>query len=160
MNNYSLKMVSGLRNRRSELMLEMIDKENLPENIGYDINKDRYVFADWPYSAELTGENIEAVGNITFLVNGFPVSQTIRDGHIEFNDFRFQKNRIFMDNFGYVQISIIFSINGQQQELASKYISVLVKKSLISESIQRMATFVYIHVNAKIKVSQKQSKRS
>lgn len=145
MGKYSLKMVSGLRNRRSELILEMIDKEKLPENIGYDVNKDRYIFADWPYSAELTGEDIEAVGNITFLVNGFPVSQTIRDGHIEFNDFRFQKDRIFMDNFGYVQISIIFSVNGKQQELVSRYVSVLVKKSLISESVQRMATFVYVH---------------
>lgn len=144
MNKYSLKLISGFRNR-SELTLEMMDKGKLPGNIGYDISKDRYVFSDWPYSAELIGEDIEAVENITFLVNGFPVSQTIRDGHIEFNDSRFQKTRIFMDNFGYVQISIVFSVNGKQQELVSKYVSVLVKKGLISESVQRMATFVYVH---------------
>ena len=81
MNRYSLKLISGFRNR-SELTLEMMDKEKQPGNIGYDISKDRYVFSDWPYSAELAGEDIEAVENITFLVNGFPVSQTIRNGHI------------------------------------------------------------------------------
>lgn len=144
MNKYSLKLVSGFRNS-TEVTLEMLEKGTMSASDGYDINKDRYVFADWPYSAELVGEDTDLIEKITFLVNGFPVFQTIRNGHIEFNDSRFQKSRIFMDNFGYVQISVVFSINGKQQEIVSKYVSVLVRKGLISESVQRMATFVYIH---------------
>ena len=144
MNKYSLKLISGFRNH-TEITLEMQEKGKISASTEYDINKERYVFSDWPYSAELIGENIESIENVSFLVNGFPISQTIRNGHIEFNDSRFQKSRIFMDNFGYVQISVIFSVNGQQQEIVSKYVSVLVKKGIISESVQRMATFVYVH---------------
>ena len=144
MNKYSLKLISGFRNH-TEITLEMQEKGKISASTEYDINKERYVFSDWPYSAELIGENIESIENVSFLVNGFPISQTIRNGHIEFNDSRFQKSRIFMDNFGYVQISVIFSVNGQQQEIVSKYVSVLVKKGIISESVQRMAKAIPLY---------------
>lgn len=144
MKEYILKLVSGFH-EHTELTLELIEKEKLPIGTEYDVCKERYIFSDHPYSAELIGEDVEIIDNIIFLVNGFPVSQTIHNGHIEFNDTRFPRSMIFMDNFGYVQISIIFSVAGKQTEIFSRYVSVLVRKGLISESVQRMASFVYIH---------------
>ena len=76
MNKYSLKLVSGFRNS-TEVTLEMLEKGTMSASDGYYINQDRYVFADWPYSAELVGEDTDLIEKITFLVNGFPVFQTI-----------------------------------------------------------------------------------
>ena len=144
MGEYRLKLISGYK-YSDDTELELFEKAKLPSNIEYDICKDRHIFGDRPYFAELIGDDVGLVDSITFLVNGFPVGQRIRDGHIQFTDPRFPRSTIFVDNFGYVQIRIFFSVNGEEKELFTKYVSVLVKKGIISESVQRMASFVYEH---------------
>ena len=54
MSEYSLKLMSKFP-AYHEITLDLLDKKNLPIGTEYNISKDRYIFLDRSYSAELMG---------------------------------------------------------------------------------------------------------
>ena len=142
MAKFLLKLIPEYRSQNT-VLVELVEKSDFKTGIETDINLDRYVMADQSYSAELCGDEVELIENIVFFVNDFPVNQFFDRGKIIFRDSQFPRAAIFMDSFGYIQICVQITLNGCTQSYYSKYISVLVKNDSISQSVQRMAEFVY-----------------
>ena len=58
------------------------------------------VYSDKSYSAKLIGD-CSNVDNVEFFVNGFSIDAAYVNGEIKFED-----KRIFLDNFGFVHVSV------------------------------------------------------
>lgn len=104
-----------------------------------------YVFNDYKYRAQIMGCH-EEIKNLVFLLNGKEVGiNYVPDtGMIYFQDYSFGQ-RIFLECYGFVQITIIFDdAQGNQQIKDTEYIHVLVRKGRQNESVRRMTEYVYM----------------
>lgn len=96
------------------------------------------VYSDRTYDVYLNGE-LSDIRNVTLFINGFEVDSKFNNGKFYFKD-----NRIFIDNFGFVQISLLISFyNNIEITLNSDYFNVMIKENEESKCIRRMAEYVY-----------------
>lgn len=103
-----------------------------------------YVFNDYKYRAQIVGCH-EEINNLVFLLNGKEVGiNYVPDtGMIYFQDYSFGQ-RIFLECYGFVQITIIYDDPQRNQQIKdTEYIHVLVRKGRQNESVRRMTEYVY-----------------
>ena len=103
-----------------------------------------YVFNDYKYRAQIVNCD-EVINNLVFLLNGKEIGITYSPdtGMITFQDYSFGQ-RIFLECYGFVQITIIFNdAQGNQQVRDTEYIHVLVRKGRQNDSVRRMTEYVY-----------------
>ena len=103
-----------------------------------------YVFNDYSYRAQLMNVN-EEISNLVFLLNGKEIAITYSpdNGVISFQDYSFGQ-RIFLECYGFVQITIIFDdAQGNQHIKDTEYIHVMVRKGRQNDSVRRMTEYVY-----------------
>ena len=103
-----------------------------------------YVFNDYRYRAQIINCH-EEISNLVFLLNGKEVEINFSPdtGMIFFQDFSLGQ-RIFLECYGFVQISLIFNdAQGNQQIRDTEYIHVLVRKGRQNDSVRRMTEYVY-----------------
>lgn len=104
-----------------------------------------YVFNDYKYCAQIVNCH-EDIKNLVFLLNGkeIGVSYAPDTGMIFFQDYSFGQ-RIFLECYGFVQITIIFDDSqGNHQIRDTEYIHVLVRKGRQNDSVRRMTEYVYL----------------
>ena len=103
-----------------------------------------YVFNDYKYRAQLVN-NCSEISNLVFLLNGQEIGITYSpdDGMISFQDYSFGQ-RIFLECYGFAQITIIFDDKcGNQQIRDTEFMHVLVHKGSQNDSVRRMTEYVY-----------------
>lgn len=103
-----------------------------------------YVFNDYKYRAQIVNCD-EVINNLVFLLNGKEIGITYSPdtGMITFQDYSFGR-RIFLECYGFVQITLIFNdAQGNQQVKDTEYIHVLVRKGRQNDSVRRMTEYVY-----------------
>ncbi len=103
-----------------------------------------YVFNDYKYRAQLVNNRGE-ISNLIFLLNGQEVGITYSpdNGMISFQDYSFGQ-RIFLECYGFAQITIIFDDKyGNQQIRDTEFIHILVRKGRQNDSVRRMTEYVY-----------------
>ena len=103
-----------------------------------------YVFNDYKYHAQIANCN-ESISNLIFLLNGKKIGITYSpdSGMITFQDYSFGQ-RIFLECYGFVQITVIFDdAQGNQHVRDTEYIHVLVRKGRQNDSVRRMTEYVY-----------------
>lgn len=103
-----------------------------------------YVFNDYKYRAQLVNNSGE-ISNLIFLLNGQEVGITYSpdNGMISFQDYSFGQ-RIFLECYGFAQITIIFDDKyGNQQIRDTESIHILVRKGRQNDSVRRMTEYVY-----------------
>lgn len=103
-----------------------------------------YVFNDYKYRAQLVNNSGE-ISNLIFLLNGQEVGITYSpdNGMISFQDYSFGQ-RIFLECYGFAQITIIFDDKyGNQQIRDTEFIHILVRKGRQNDSVRRMTEYVY-----------------
>lgn len=103
-----------------------------------------YVFNDYKYRAQIVNCD-EEINNLVFLLNGKEIGITYSPdtGMITFQDYSFGQ-RIFLECYGFVQITLIFDdAQGNQQVRDTEYIHVLVRKGRQNDSVRRMTEYVY-----------------
>lgn len=103
-----------------------------------------YVFNDYRYRAQLMNVN-EEISNLVFLLNGKEIGITYSpdNGMISFQDYSFGQ-RIFLECYGFAQITIIFDdAQGNQHIKDTEYIHVMVRKGRQNDSVRRMTEYVY-----------------
>lgn len=103
-----------------------------------------YVFNDYRYQAQLVSSNGE-INNLVFLLNGQEVEITYSpdNGMISFQDYSLGQ-RIFLECYGFAQITIIFDDEyGKQQIRDTDFIHILVRKGHQNDSVRRMTEYVY-----------------
>ncbi len=119
-----------------------INKDN--ENVIGQINSDVFIYSDLSYEMELNFDDDIQVQNILVYINEMNEPCTYNDGVISFSDNIYKGRKIFLDCFGFVTINFdIQLIDGTEVNVESKYISVLVKKGNLNESVKLMIRYVY-----------------
>ena len=103
------------------------------------LKSENKIFSNLTYSGKIDFDEPDNVSKLQLFINDSFV-ETIYNS----NDGSFQMaGRPFNECYGYVQIMIKFSYNGDTFHLTTDYISVMVRSGLQNESVQRMASYVY-----------------
>lgn len=103
-----------------------------------------YVFNDYKYRAQLLNSG-GGISNLVFLLNGQEIGITYSpdNGMISFQDYSFGQ-RIFLECYGFAQITIIFDDKcGNQQIRDTEFIHILVRKGRQNDSVRRMTEYIY-----------------
>ena len=137
MENYSLKL--------KPYNLDSINVKLYDDQKKFDFEKIdnallNKVYADKTYDIQLVGK-LDDVKSVSLYINGFEKESNYYNGQFDFYD---NNKRIFIDNFGFVQISAVISyFNNDEITLYSDYFSVMIKENETSNSIRKIADYVY-----------------
>lgn len=103
-----------------------------------------YIFSDLSYEFTLLCEETIIVQNVNVYINDVHEPSVYNNGRILFPSRDLGDRRIFMDCFGFVEISIvIFDINGNKHQYATEYMPVLVRRGELNNAVKAMINYVY-----------------
>ncbi len=105
-----------------------------------------YVFNNYEYCAKLQCDNPQMITNFKFYLNNTLLATEYNpdDGNITFCDASYG-SKPFLECYGYVQLTVMFSAEGKNFHYNTNYIPVLVRKGKQNDSVQRMTEYVYRH---------------
>ena len=131
--------------------------ELIPENVESSIKVKMYlaspdfklgeayknkIYSDRVYTARINLSNDKKVSNVDVYINGFKVDSTYNNSKIYFKNYK--NGRIFIDNFGFLQISIeVTYINDEVELLYSEYLNVMIKNGVDSNALRNIANYIY-----------------
>lgn len=104
------------------------------------------IFSDLSYEFVLNGEDIATVQEVRVYINDTYESSTFCDGHICFPDRYISDRRIFVDCYGFVELSLeLIMEDGTQHYFRSEYLPVLVLRGRLNDKVKAMVNYVYNH---------------
>lgn len=112
------------------------------------------VYSNMEYSAKI--EFDKDIKNLKFYVNDILRNSYYSNGEIHFNDECFLGNRIFLNYFGYVSITVFIETIDGNYEFYSRYLDVAVRDNIASNNVRKMID--YIAKNAQKYLFQKDDK--
>ena len=133
MNNLALRLLPD-NQEPQELVLQQHRLSNSILDIANATSA--YVFNDYKYRAQLVN-NDDEISNVLFLLNGqeIGINYSPDSGMIAFQDYSFGQ-RIFLECYGFAQITIIFDDKyGTQHVLDTEFIHILVRKGRQNDRI-------------------------
>lgn len=119
-------------------LYETIQEENL-------FSEDTIVYSDFSYEAQLCFS--EKILECELWINDTARAILFQEGTIQFIDSCFLGNKIFMDYFGYVQISVLLKTKTQEFFLKTQYVDVALKKDISSDIVRNMILYISKHFN-------------
>lgn len=107
-------------------------------------SSDICVFSDLSYEFVLTCEETIAAQDVNVYINDVHEPSVYNNGRITFPGDGSSVRRIFMDCYGFVQISLIVSDNsGNKHQYTSEYLPVLVRRGELNDAVKAMVNYVY-----------------
>lgn len=132
------KLILIQKEKSKKLNISLIESV---ENSLFQNNKNcGVVYSNMEYSAKL--EFDKDIENVRVYVNDELRKSSYNNGNIYFNDDKFLKNRIFINYFGYVSITICIETKEQNYEFYSNYIDVAVRDDMSSDVIRNMIEYI------------------
>ncbi len=124
--------------------LELTDQQKLVSSLNDLMPEQDYVYSDQLYSVTIKGLDIN-FKKLSLYINDYEVEQNVSpEGRILFSGSHYPKGRIFVHNFGLVQMSVRIDIDDcLHVTLYTKFIPILVINSRTNQSVQRMAEYIY-----------------
>lgn len=102
------------------------------------------IFSDLSYEFQLNCEDLSQIVDVRVYVNDAFESSTYSNGRICFPGYGASDRRIFLDCYGFVELSLtIVLTDGQEYTLNSEYLPVLVRRGELNDSVKAMVNFVY-----------------
>ena len=118
---------------------------DLEENACIEVNIDRIsteiVYGDKSYKKAKINFR-KKIDKMEFYVNGTLKSCNYKNGYIHFNDETSLRDKIFLDYFGYVIISINITSDEKEYILTSKYIEVAIRHNIFSDTVREMIVYI------------------
>lgn len=104
-----------------------------------------FVFSDLTYKFTLVCEDKHFIQGAQVYINDTYQPSSYNEGEIAFWE-KGTESRIFLDCYGFVKIGLkLFYYDGSERSLSSEYLSVLVEKGQLNESVEAMVMYVYNH---------------
>lgn len=131
---------------KQSFCLILSDKSDLKINIDDIINNSSefYIFSDLAYEFSLSCDNSIRIRGVNFFVNDVCVPCIYNNGHIIFKSGNISNNCIFIDCYGFVEITLeIIDFDGVEYRYSSEYIPVLVRKGEFNDNVKAMVHYVY-----------------
>lgn len=105
------------------------------------------VYADRQYTMEL--ELSLQVNAINVYINGYKMESFFDESHQTLHFYQYKNQRIFIDQFGFVQICLeVFSDGNEMETLCSDYLNIMIRNNAEGNAIQSMAEYIYRHQEA------------
>lgn len=130
---------------KPSLTIKLSSSEEHKLSIEQIVESSESVFSDLSYKAQIDGVDTTSVQQVLFYVNGNFEQCQFSNGQIRFpaNDKRGDR-RIFLDCYGFVEITIVLKyVDLDDVRLHSNYLSVLVRKGTLNNSVKAMAEYIY-----------------
>lgn len=92
----------------------------------------------------LNCEDLNRIADVRVYVNDVLESSVYNNGRIYFPSRGISNRRIFLDCYGFAELSItLILVDGQECTLNSEYLPILVRREELNNSVEAMAKFVY-----------------
>lgn len=92
----------------------------------------------------LNCEDLNRIADVRVYVNDVLESSVYNNGRIYFPSRGISNRRIFLDCYGFAELSItLILVDGQECTLNSEYLPILVRREELNNSVESMARFVY-----------------
>lgn len=92
----------------------------------------------------LNCEDLNRIADVRVYVNDVLESSVYNNGRIYFPSRGISNRRIFLDCYGFAELSItLILVDGQECTLNSEYLPILVRREELNNSVEAMARFVY-----------------
>lgn len=98
------------------------------------------VYSNMQYSAKIDFN--KEIKNVKFYINDTLRKTYYNNGEIYFNDENFLDNRVFLNYFGYVSITVYIETDEENYEFYSNYLDVSVRDNIASDIIRRMIDYI------------------
>ena len=112
--------------------------------IEHSASSSNNIFSDLSYEFLLNCEDLSQIVDVRVYVNDAFESSTYSNGRICFPGHGASDRRIFLDCYGFVELSLtLVFADGQEHTLNSEYLPVLVRRGELNNSVKAMVNFVY-----------------
>lgn len=102
------------------------------------------IFSDLSYEFALSREEMIDVQDVNVYINDVHEPSVYNDGRIMFPGRGSNDRRIFMDCYGFVEISlVIFDTDGNEYRYNTEYLPVLVRRGELNNAVKAMVNYVY-----------------
>lgn len=145
MTNNSLTLIPYGKRSFTIGLLEDDNRHSSIEKI-IDATESNSVFSDLSYEFVLNGNDISNVKSVSVYINDTYEPSTFDAGKIRFPARGVSDKRIFLDCYGFVEISLVVIMNDETKlKLTSRYLPVLVRRGKLNEAVKEMVNYVYKH---------------
>lgn len=125
-------------------LLENDGRPAAMERIVEQATENNSIFADLSYEFILDCEDLSMVQDVRVYINDAFEPSTFSNGHICFPARGNSDRRIFLDCYGFVEISLTLELNDNTERcLSTEYLPVLVRRGQLNESVKAMVNYVY-----------------
>lgn len=121
--------------------VDIILTEVVENNIFSTTKSCGVVYSNKEYSVKIDFD--KEIGNVKFYVNDILRNSYYCNGKISFNDDNYLKNRIFLNYFGYVNITILIETYDKNYKFYSRYLDVAVRENISSDIIRKMIKYIF-----------------
>lgn len=102
------------------------------------------IFSDLSYELVLNHENIDKVQAVRVYINDVHEPSVYNKGKIYFPDRATNDKRIFLDCYGFVEISLTLVMEeGNEHTLSTDFLPVLVRRGRLNNAVNSMVDYVY-----------------
>lgn len=102
------------------------------------------VFSDLTYEFALSCDETIAIQDVTVYINDVHEPSVYNNGRIMFPCGGPSDRRIFMDCYGFVEISLVISdADGKEYQYTTEYLPVLVRRGELNNAVKAMVNYVY-----------------
>lgn len=102
------------------------------------------VFSDLSYEFTLSCEETIAIQEVNVYINDVYEPSVYNNGRIMFPGGSLSDRRIFIDCYGFVEISLIVSdADGNEYQYTTEYLPVLVRRGELNNAVKAMVNYVY-----------------
>lgn len=127
-------------------LLENDVRQGAVERIIEHSKESNSVFSDLSYEFILNREDIASIRDVRVYINDTYESATFNKGRICFPARGTSDKKIFLDCYGFVQLSLTLIMDdGSEQNLSSEYLPVLVRRGQLNDAVKAMVNYVYNH---------------
>mgnify|MGYP007093297375 CR=1 FL=1 len=140
MNTFALELYSD----QKEPQILALHKHRLESSITDIVRlSENRVFNNHKYTGRLQLNISQPIDKFEFFLNGkFIKTDLAEGGTFKINDSSFG-SRLFIECYGYIQLSVKFYIGANLYHLDTDYVPVMVRKGIQNESVRRMTEYVY-----------------
>lgn len=104
------------------------------------------IFSDLSYEFALSCEEISLVREVDVYINDVYEPSVYHNGRLLFPNKSTSDRRIFMDCYGFVEITIaVYDTDGIEHQYSTEYLPVLVRRGELNDAVKAMVSYVYSH---------------
>lgn len=102
------------------------------------------IFSDLSYEFVLSCEETSSAREVDVYINDVYEPSVYNNGRILFPDKRTSDRRIFMDCYGFVEITlVVYDTDGNEHQYSTEYLPVLVRRGELNDAVKAMVSYVY-----------------